>query len=683
MQQVVYGGSLPVNSQPKMTDTVYKIDTHSTEYIQFQRNLDRNLSSIKANLPELYTRLIESVVEYVDLCLYKTPNGKYGISFRKLGDIDELFMWVSCEVEIKTQALRQVKQSYQGRNVYLVCGVDDGDLLSFLFQYSEQGGVYPNMLVPIYVLEEEIFLFRIFLMLHDVTQLIISQRVFFFVGEDVRDQFNHYINHHSFVKLPNTYIVNHLYQNTSLASDISKSCTVRTEYSVVRTQALMKNLNAYYNQRNLADWQKIFSSHRERALRVLGLTTRYSSFLQYCMRDWLQGFEEAGCQTKLLREPNDASAIIALHYLEAIDELKPDVILLLDHVRDECKYIPKNIPCVCWVQDMLPNLIEDRGYQLSAFDFTYVLASRWIETLKKTSTFSTANIRTLTLGCNTDVYYPIIPVDKDIDVLYVTHMYDPAETFYPFRYTDISIKLLEKEAYLMNRMGINIEQLAMIFDNLRHSIDKLSINEMTVFFKNRCTLMKTFVHNALIGSSVEQFSSHVNLISHLSESSSRFYYDLILRTKFLPMQYLIHHGINVVFFGKNWEKLPDCKKYAKGVIENGEALNQVMNRTKICINNSGEISFHMRAIEIMASQSFMLSRRIPDDATPLLDDFEENHEVVFFEDERNLLKKIDYYLSHENERGRIAKNAYQKVVEKFSYKEVAKRIIYDIGMNIK
>ena len=75
-------------------------------------------------------------------------------------------------------------------------------------------------------------------------------------------------------------------------------------------------------------------------------------------------------------------------------------------------------------------------------------------------------------------------------------------------------------------------------------------------------------------------------------------------------------------------------------------------------------------MEIMASGGFLLTNFQAD----LLQHFTPNEDFVYFESINDLLNKIDYYLSHENERKQIAKSGRIKVSKNYNYKTIFDQI---------
>jgi spore maturation protein CgeB len=65
----------------------------------------------------------------------------------------------------------------------------------------------------------------------------------------------------------------------------------------------------------------------------------------------------------------------------------------------------------------------------------------------------------------------------------------------------------------------------------------------------------------------------------------------------------------------------------------------------------------------MGAGGFLLSNFQAD----FLDDFIPGEDFEYFESQQDLLDKIDYYLSHEDERAAIAKNGHDKVATAHTY----------------
>lgn len=100
----------------------------------------------------------------------------------------------------------------------------------------------------------------------------------------------------------------------------------------------------------------------------------------------------------------------------------------------------------------------------------------------------------------------------------------------------------------------------------------------------------------------------------------------------------------------------------------------IFHNSKINLNftlRSIRSGIPLRCMEIMASGGFLLTNFQAD----LLQHFTPDEDFVYFESKNDLLNKIDYYLSHENERKQIAKSGYEKVFNYHNYSTIFQEIL--------
>lgn len=113
-------------------------------------------------------------------------------------------------------------------------------------------------------------------------------------------------------------------------------------------------------------------------------------------------------------------------------------------------------------------------------------------------------------------------------------------------------------------------------------------------------------------------------------------------------------------------ELPELNPYNYGTVDYHTQMPLVFAGSRINLN----ISLHsihsgipLRVLDIMACGGFVLSNWQPE----IAENFEEGVEIVTFDSLDDCLHKIEYYLTHEEERRRIAENGQRKVRERFSY----------------
>ncbi|OQA18881.1 MAG: Spore protein YkvP [bacterium ADurb.Bin363] len=106
---------------------------------------------------------------------------------------------------------------------------------------------------------------------------------------------------------------------------------------------------------------------------------------------------------------------------------------------------------------------------------------------------------------------------------------------------------------------------------------------------------------------------------------------------------------------------------------------EIANQSKINLNFSDQPSNSVRClknrvIEIIGAGQFLLSEDFPESNRL----FEIDKELVIFNSLKELTEKINYYLSHNKEREKIARAGYKKVKENYSYKKLLSGVLEDL-----
>jgi len=136
--------------------------------------------------------------------------------------------------------------------------------------------------------------------------------------------------------------------------------------------------------------------------------------------------------------------------------------------------------------------------------------------------------------------------------------------------------------------------------------------------------------------------------------------------RFRKILFLAESGIKVVVRGNsNWLKVKDIHDNLIIKCETvlwGHEYAKALNATKInlCFLSKANRDLHTaRSIEIPACEAFMLAERTSEH----LKLFKEDKEAVFFNTPEELLAKVQYYLSNNNERIIIAKAGRMRCIE--------------------
>jgi len=123
-----------------------------------------------------------------------------------------------------------------------------------------------------------------------------------------------------------------------------------------------------------------------------------------------------------------------------------------------------------------------------------------------------------------------------------------------------------------------------------------------------------------------------------------------------------------------------CKEYTSpnimnhGIVDYYTEMPVIFSQSRINLNITRrgiQSGIPLRAIYIMGSGGFLLSNFQAD----FLDYFVPGEDFVYYDSKKDLLRKVDYYLSHEAERQAIAKNGHDKVAAAHTYRHRVREML--------
>ncbi len=122
--------------------------------------------------------------------------------------------------------------------------------------------------------------------------------------------------------------------------------------------------------------------------------------------------------------------------------------------------------------------------------------------------------------------------------------------------------------------------------------------------------------------------------------------------------------------------LPNLRNH--GTADYYSEMPLVFKKSRINLNislRSIKSGIPLRAFDIMGSGGFLLSNYQED----FLEYFTPGVDFVYYENEKDLLQKIDYYLTHDTERLAIAKNGHDKVAAAHTYRDRVRKMLRTIS----
>jgi len=630
---------------------------------QFKQQYEENFALLREKYPEVAHWL-------------QTSNGRGAIAV-KLQSGDFAFLlekdgkkyWLTDPVEPKLKAKNFLKQNFnlvkRGEPLLLV-GIGAGYELMELF--SVQPRIYLWMKQPIYVVEKSADILRLNLEIHNWKNILDSGRIFFFVGKKIDQKLKEFF-HDALKPLPHKIFIYEIPQQKKqpFTRKVVKVMRDITEKRKEEGKHLSREINRYYGSLSREDWQKIFSHQRKRPLRILLLTTRFSTFIQYCIRDAAQGFKTLGHQTKTVIEKADTDRLTFLEILRNLSSFKPDMIFRIDHLRTEHEPIyPKNIPFVCWIQDELPNLFNQQtAKSIGKRDILLVQGNTLMEELLHIG-YPSENIYPLPVPTNINIYHPrnLTREEREkyaCDISYISHLSLPPERAFDSLLTQFS--------------NLNVKEvLKIMFELTRerfHSGDDCYTKKDYEFILLEAEREKN--------TKITDTKTRAYILSHFYHKIGNAFF------RQLPLEWIAREGYDIRIYGTGWDKHPRLSKYARGVVSNGEEVCKVYNASKVNLQIHHLHNLHQRLIDGIASGGFFLIKYHPVDYKKgeLSDYFDINKDVVRFKGKIDLLKKVKFYLTHPEKRKLIVKRAQKKVLERLTYTSCMKFVIDTVKKQIE
>ena len=129
-----------------------------------------------------------------------------------------------------------------------------------------------------------------------------------------------------------------------------------------------------------------------------------------------------------------------------------------------------------------------------------------------------------------------------------------------------------------------------------------------------------------------------------------------------------------LYTGSDLSDEPLLKKHSKGYVDYNGVMPLVFAQSRINLNitlRSIKSGIPLRALDIMGCGGFLLSNYQEE----LAEYFIENEELVMFYSYEDCMEKINYYLSHEDERSEIAQAGRRAVKERFDFKRQLEKLL--------
>jgi hypothetical protein len=472
---------------------------------------------------------------------------------------------------------------------------------------------------------------------------------------------------------------------------------------------------------------------RDSKLSVLGITSRFTTFLQHSMRDWLSALESLGHETQLIIEQADHDRLHPITYLQAIADFRPDLIVLIDHYRAEFPLMPQQIPAVMWVQDRLPTIFRPAaGKAQGALDYAIGYGRRDCVGHYR---YPRERFMESPVGVNEMRFNVVAAVSAAS-----SQPKQAAET------AATTGEAYDCDIAFVSHAGLPIERV------VREIVDQQSSPQLKqVLYDVYERLAALYAAGQWVTQehALRQLINETPSAGDLAPAQANALLDLVSNRlnnalfRHQSIRWLTDAGFELHLYGHGWDQHPHFGKFARGVADNQRQLASIYRGARINLQITPYGSAHQRLFEGLCAGGFFLLRHVTGDAVePMyieIHDFIRSRDIhdmdvlrsavagdgrmesligriveltgenplqpghdfvdalrataqggfiraastlwpdeydrVSFATRDELLDKVQYYLEYENERRAIADAMRARVVETVTYRGISRRML--------
>jgi hypothetical protein len=479
---------------------------------------------------------------------------------------------------------------------FLLEGVGLGWLIERIYRHSVR--VFLSYSPAVYILEPNPLALAVAMHLHDWRQILADSRVYVFIGPDAGRQYAARLLAEPDLPMPDRAL--------SMASwgpvldpAIGTCIQEIADGRIAACAGPQEQIRATYEGRDLKWWARRFATAGpEDPLRVLLPVSRYTTYLQYCIRDVAAAFERHGLHARILMERADHCVFTPSSHLQTIADFRPDLVFIIDHFRREyANSLPANVPFVGWVQDQLPHLYSRvTGESLGPLDF-FIAPDPAM--LVKEFDYPAEQGFAWTMATDDKTYRPEPLPDEELalyrcDFSYVSHQSKPPHLFLEQR-----VAALKADRQLRQYMECLYSLLQRDFRN----------DPQTGCLRPAGTLLEEASLQTGFRTEDQGFLDQLVLffLHPLAE--------LIFRQGTLEWvaDYCDRHQRCLHIYGNGWDQHPRLARYARGRIANGDQLRAVYQASSINLQIVGGGCIHQRLLDGLLSGGFFLIRYSPYD----------------------------------------------------------------------
>ena len=557
--------------------SLVSVPTGRVPWEKLAAQFESNLAALRGDRPDLLGQEQEIRQSLRGLQLFRSSEGLWHLSQREPG---QLRQWMPALTDSSEVPNMQIPLDAAGPSP-VVIGIDLGLLVERVHSATQpdEGAAA----IALFVVDDALYRFAAWLHVADRTPVLRDERVHFFVGGDALERYEQFLSSNEDIAIPGAHVEADWARSFGEeVRQIGQRVTTRRNEAFL---GLTTTLDHQARQRHAATW----AERLKPGARVLGFTSRFTTMLQYSMRDIGHALEELGYRFELIIEKADHRSSTTLTIAQAVYEADPALVVLINPFRYEQSEAWGAVPILTWIQDPADLVFSKKtGESLGELDFVCgYYRSRCIEEFG----YPRSRFFSVILPVSTRMFHdgPVDPQDTaryECDLMYVGHRHADAAQHRRRWYSTMpgsAHPLLDKtydEVTAMIARGEHLEEP-------RPLVDRLA-GDLAV---------------TLPGEALENIA---NLYAYRL-------FDILYRAQTLTWVARWAQRTNRVFklYGRGWQSDPVFGQHAVGPIEHGEPLRRAYRCAKLVLQTLPGGFMHQRSFEGLASGSLVINRFAP------------------------------------------------------------------------
>lgn len=484
------------------------------------------------------------------------------------------------------KVMEQAKKPTTGLGL---AGIGDGHILANILKRFPPDHL--GIELPLVVIEPDPDLVRAVFLLHDLSGEdgpIRSKRVEWFIGPRWASQFEA-VCLKDLCMIPPTVVAQLSPHSAAICQTLSD---VYNSVIGEPSQRIYEEATRDYLTRTPEQWAQIIRGQAGRPPRVLFVTSRFTTVLQYSTRDTADAFERLGWQTHVMIEPAPYRRLTGAQFSQAMRDFRPDLVFMIDYLRNGLPTaLPSHVPFVCWVQDDLHHLMQPsagrsvgpRDFILAPAPVLYVQAFEYpLRQCIYVDKLTRLPSRPSTWTSDGDDLVFVSNASKTSQQV-VDEMLGDAKP------GDLTQQLLREccgrmiAAYDRGQTLYSPNEVEKIVIVAGQSLSIRGID------KANCTKITLRLFNSLNNALYRQQA--VRWAAEVAEEL----------------------GLSLALYGKGWDSNPDFAPFARGPVKYGPELEELTRRSKINLQIVPFSCLHQRLLDGLVAGGFFLIRHHPMD----------------------------------------------------------------------